>query len=95
MHTVVVWLSADPARRTEVVRHLREDVLPWARSRPGFVSGQWLLSADGHRGGGVMVFESAEAAEQAVQGPRGSPRDDARAWNIDHVEIYEQVAELA
>ena len=92
-HTVVVQLSADPQRRAEVARHLREDVVPWARSRPGFVSGQWLLSADGGRAGGVLVFESAEFAEQAAQGPRGNPRDEARAWNIDSVEVYEQVAE--
>lgn len=37
-------------------------------------------------------FESAEAAEQAAEAPRNYARDDARAWNIESVELYEQVA---
>jgi hypothetical protein len=92
MHTVVVRMSTDPSRRADVVRHLRDDIVGWARTRPGFVSGQWLLAADGQHGGGVIVFDSAEAAESAARAPRDYGRDEARAWNIDSVEIYEQVA---
>lgn len=92
MHTVMVRMSTDPARREDVVRHLRDDVVGWVKSRPGFVSGQWLLSADGGAGGGVIVFDSADAAEQAAEGPRRYTRDEARAWNVDSVEVYEQVA---
>lgn len=91
MHTVVVTMSTDPSRRQEVVRHLRDDVVPWATSRTGFVSGRWLLTIDGHRGAGVLLFDSAEAAHRAAAAPRTYPRDEARAWNIESVEVYEQV----
>ena len=90
-HTLVVRMSADPSRRDDVVRHLREDVVPWARSRPGFVAGQWLLDPGGARGAGVLVFDSRESAEQAARGPRGYTRDETRAWNVEAVEVYEQV----
>jgi hypothetical protein len=92
MHTIVVRMAADPSRTEDVVRHIRDDVVGWARSRPGFVSGQWLLATDGLRGLGVIVFDSADTAEQAAAGPRNYTRDEARAWNVDSVEVYEQVA---
>ena len=92
MHTMLVRMSTDPGHREDVVAHLRDDIVPWARSRPGFVSGQWLLTADGTEGSGVVVFDSAEAAERAAEGPRTYARDDARAWNIESVAVYEQVA---
>ena len=91
MHTVVVKMSADPSRRDDVARHLREDVVPWARSQPGFVSGQWHMAPDGGAGGGVMLFDSADAAEQAAQAPRDYPRDAGRAWNVEQVDVYEQL----
>ena len=63
-----------------------------ARLLPGFVSGQWLLDPGSKQGLGVVVFSSAEAAADAAGGPRGFPRDDARAWNVEDVAVYEQVS---
>jgi len=91
MHTMVVQMSIDPSRVDEVARHLREDIVAWARRQPGFVTGQWLRSADGSAGMGVVVFASEAAATSATQGPRGLPRDDGRAWNIESVTVYEQL----
>jgi len=91
MHTMVVRMSIDPSRAAEVARHLREDIVGWAKQQPGFVTGQWLRSADGREGMGVVVFASGEAAASAAQGPRSFPRDDARAWNIDSVTVYQQL----
>ena len=91
MHTMVVLLSTDPSRPDEVARHLREDVLGWAKRQPGFVSGQWLRSADRRGGMGVVVFTSEDAATTAARGPCSSPRDDHRAWNIENVTVYEQL----
>ena len=91
MHTMVVQMSIDPSRVDEVARHLREDIVAWAKQQPGFVSGQWLRSADGSEGMGVVVFASEAAAIGATQGPRGLPRDDGRAWNIENVTVYEQL----
>jgi hypothetical protein len=91
MHTMVVLMSTDPSRPEEVARHLREDVLGWAKRQPGFVSGQWLRSADRRGGMGVVVFASEDAATIAARGPRSSPRDGNRAWNIENVTVYEQL----
>lgn len=91
MHTMVVRMSIDPSRAEEVARHLREDIVGWAKQQPGFVSGQWLRSADGSDGMGVVVFASQDAATTAAQGPRNFPRDDTRAWNVESVTVYEQL----
>lgn len=91
MHTMVVRMTIDPARSEEVASHLRNDIVGWAKQQPGFVSGQWLRSADGGDGMGVVVFASENAAATAAQGPRAFPRDDARAWNIQSVTVYEQI----
>ena len=91
MHTMVVQMSIDPSRTQAVTRHLREDIVSWARQQPGFVSGQWLLSPGQDHGMGVVVFASKDAATAAAQGPRSFPRDDGRAWNVEDVTVYEQV----
>ncbi len=91
MHTMVVRMSIDPARTEVVARHLREDIVNWARQQPGFVSGQWLLGPAHGSGMGVVVFDSEDAATAAARGPRGFPRDEARPWNVEDVTIYQQV----
>jgi hypothetical protein len=91
MHTMVVQMSIDPSRAEVVTRHLRDDIVSWARQQPGFVSGQWLLGPGQHDGMGVVVFASKDAATVAAQGPRNFPRDEDRAWNVEDVTIYEQV----
>jgi hypothetical protein len=91
MHTMVVQMSTDPSRPEEVARHLCEDVVGFARRQPGFVSGQWVLSADRSAGMGIVVFASEEAATRAAQGPRNHARNDGRAWNIESVTVYEQL----
>jgi hypothetical protein len=95
MHTIVVTMSADPERRAETVTHLQRDVEPWATKQAGFVSGQWLATPDGTQGLGVIVFETREQAELAARGPRSYRRDDERAWNVDRVDVFEQVAHAA
>ena len=94
MYTMVVRMSADPARLDEVSRHFENDVVGWAKQQPGFVSGQWLCAPSGEEALGIVVFESAEAADNAAKGPRGyglNARDATRAWNIEDVTVYEQV----
>ena len=91
MHTMVVQMSTDPSRTDVVTRHLREDIVNWARQQPGFVSGQWLLGSGQTRGLGVVVFASEDAATAAAQGPRSFPRDEGRAWNVEDVTVYQQV----
>jgi hypothetical protein len=91
MHTMVVQMSIDPARTDVVTRHLREDIVSWARQQPGFISGQWLLGPGQTHGMGVVVFASEDAATAAAHGPRNFRRDQARAWNVEDVTVYQQV----
>lgn len=91
MHTMVVQMSIDPSQTDAATRHLREEVVSWARQQPGFVSGQWLLDPRRSQGLGVVVFATGDAAFAAAQGPHSYPRDDDRAWNIEDVTVYEQV----
>jgi hypothetical protein len=92
MHTLVVKMTVDPARSVEAARHLRDDVVAWAKVQPGFVSGQWLLSDDGAIGLGIVAFTSKEAAVTAAAGPRSYRRESKRAWNVDDVTICAHVA---
>jgi hypothetical protein len=92
MHAIVVNMTTDPNRDEEVVRHLREDIIAWARQQPGFVHGEWLLSENRDAGMGFVLFDSAETATRAAIGPRHSTNDGDRAWNISGVTLFEQVA---
>jgi len=91
MHTMIVQMSTDPSRAEEVARHLHDDVVEWAKQQSGFVSGQWVLSADRSEAMGVVVFASEDAANTAAQGPRRNRREDSRAWSVESVTVYEQL----
>jgi hypothetical protein len=95
MHTIVVTMSVDPERRLDAVTHLQRDVAPWATKQAGFVSGHWLATPDGKQGLGVISFETLEQAELAARGPRSYQRDEQRAWNVEQVDVFEQVAQAA
>ena len=66
MHAVVVSVSisgdADPQ---EVIRHLRENIVPSISQAPGFVKGYWVRLEGGNQGRAVIVFESEDAARGA------------------------------
>ena len=92
MNTMVVTMRLDASRSEEVDRHLREDVVSWAKSQPGFVSGQWIRLSGGDQGMGVVVFESEEQANDAARGPRSQPWVEGRPWNTESVAVFELVA---
>jgi Antibiotic biosynthesis monooxygenase. len=69
MHTMVVRMSIDPERADEAARHLREDVVAWARQQPGFVNGQWLRSPDGSEGNRRGRVRLARRCGQRRPGP--------------------------
>jgi hypothetical protein len=93
MNTVVVDMKLDPDRAEDVDRHLREDVVGWAKGQPGFISGQWLRLAGGDHGMGVLIFASEEQANAAAGGPRSQPWVEGRAWNTNFVTVFETVAQ--
>ena len=91
-HALVVRMSLDPVRPDDTIQHLRRDVTAWATRQPGFVSGQWLCNPDSTQALGIVTFKTKPDADAAAQGPRANQPDRARAWNIDAVDIYDQVA---
>lgn len=83
-HAVVMRVklpnSAEPG---EGLRMLREQVVPHAKSQPGFQSGKWMNA--GGNGLGVVVFDSeqnAEAAKDLLKPPPGGPE-------LVSVDVYE------
>lgn len=93
MNTMVVTMKLDAGRSEEVDRHLREDVASWAKRQAGFISGQWLRLPGGDQALGIVVFESAEQADAAAQGPRSQPSVEGRAWNTESVAVYELIVQ--
>ena len=93
MYAMVVRMSLDPDRRPDVITHFRNDVAGWAGRQHGFVSGQWFCTTHGGDGLGVVVFEDEADVAAAMRGPSSTQHDETRAWNIDEVEVFEQVAQ--
>jgi hypothetical protein len=92
MHTLVVTMTTDPNRTSEVSIHLQNDVTAWAKMQPGFVSGEWLISDHREAAMGVVLFDTVDAANRAAAGPRRFVHDANRAWNITTVTVYDPVA---
>ncbi len=93
MSTLLVTMSIDPHRLEEARRHLREDVLGWASSQPGFLRGHWYANEDNTRGYGVVDFDTAQAAHAAADGPRGYTREASRAWNVESVDVLNDIVQ--
>ena len=94
-HLMMVSMKVDDARHELVDAHLRDDVQPWASRQPGFVSGRWARSPGGDLAYGLVVFETAEQATAAAQGPRSQPSVEGRAWNTIDVAVLEVVAQAS
>lgn len=68
MYVRLVSLSgADPEKRENAIQTMRENVLPTLRSYDGFAGYIGLYDAEGGRAGGVILFETKEAAEAAEE----------------------------
>jgi hypothetical protein len=82
VHAVVVDVTIndyDSARK-----QLDERVVPMVKQQPGFVSGVWFNPSEG-KGRSVMVFDSEDAANAAVEVLREGPQNDA--VSLDNVVI--------
>jgi len=92
MYAMVVRMSLDPDRRPDVITHFQRDVAGWAGGLAGFISGRWFCTPDGADGLGVVMFDAEADVVAIARGPRSSQYDDERAWNIDQIQVFEQVA---
>jgi heme-degrading monooxygenase HmoA len=90
MHAVVVRVSIKDQEAAE--KALREQVVPQVSQAPGFKAGYWTRADDGSNGISMIVFESEDSAQGALQRLReaGSPNPDA--VEIESAELREVVA---
>jgi hypothetical protein len=68
---------------------LREQGVPRLRQAPGFVTAHWVKLGE-NSGASMVIFESEEAAQAAVQQLRANPPPSG-AVTIDSVEVGEVV----
>ena len=88
MHALLVSVSIDPARQSEVEANLHEGLVPMVKSLPGFVAGYWLRPEAG-QALSVMIFDTEEHA-RAGSPPAGATPN--LAVTIDRVECREVAA---
>lgn len=88
MHGLVFEVTIDPARGDEAEKLLHETVVPPVKALPGFVTAYWLRSDDGTRGVSVVVFESEETAQNALDnGPRPPEGAPATIIRVDRMAV--------
>lgn len=73
MHAVLVTVAIDPAGVEESQRVLREQVVPRVKAFDGFVRGFWTAGENSTQGVSLVVFQTAQDAENAAKMVRESP----------------------
>jgi hypothetical protein len=93
MYAVIVRVKIDAGRGDEATKTLHEEVVPMAKSSPGFVRGLWLRSTDGQTGRGVVVFNNEENARAAAESAQAMATTGGRPVTFESTEVVEVVAE--
>ena len=87
MYAIVAASKLKPGATPDVTQNL----LHGLRGAPGFVSGAIAWSTDGERGRSMILFETEDAAEAALEGALSSIPDDA-PLEVESAEVCEVVA---
>jgi len=87
MYAVVTTVRIADREKSE--QFLKDQVIPAVSQAPGFVTGHWA-NIGGDRGASMTVYESEEAARQAVEGFVAPPRD---VVTIESMEVGEVVGQ--
>jgi hypothetical protein len=88
MYAVLVKVRIKSGRHDEAMRLLQANVVPDVKGAPGLVRGTWF--GDTETGHGLMVFQSADQAQQ-MAGMVSAGDDDP--VEIQDVKVYEVNAE--
>ena len=86
MHALVFDVTIKDRAHGE--QFLKERIVPGVSQLPGFVAGYWVTT-DESRGTSLVVFESEDAAQSAME---GGPRPPEDAVTINTVKLGEVVA---
>ena len=92
MHGMVVKVKIDAARFDEAEQGLNEMVVPTVKAQPGFVRGTWLHDRAQNRGIGVVVYESKDAAQAAMEmfeQMRAAPESANDPVTVESAELYD------
>jgi hypothetical protein len=92
MHAVIGQVNIDPSRRDDAVKLLSEVTVPRVKAMSGFVSGTWCRNLDGNRGISMLLFETEEAALDAVEQVRQGPPPGSPATFVS-ADVFEVVAQ--
>ena len=82
MHAAVFRVTIKDREKGE--KFLKEQIVPTVSQAPGFVAGYWVNL--GEQGTSVVVFESEDAARQAVEG-NPPPADAVTVESMDFGEV--------
>jgi hypothetical protein len=88
MHAVLVEVRFKSGRHDDAMRMLQAQVVPDVKGASGFVRGTWF--GDTETGHGLMVFQSADEAQQMAGTVTGG---DDYPVEIKDVKVYEVTAE--
>jgi heme-degrading monooxygenase HmoA len=86
MNAVVVRVTIND--RESATQGLREQVVPRVSQAPGFVAGYWTRKEGTDTGLSMILFESEDAANSAVEQLRGTAPEGVV---IDDIEVREVV----
>jgi len=89
---MAVNVTIKDGRGPEADEQLHTVVIPMLKSLPGFVANYHMVTADGTKGLGVIIFDSEENAAAAAQGLAAMPRPEDNPVTIDRVDTYQVIA---
>jgi hypothetical protein len=85
MHAIAVRVNIHDF--DTAVTSLREHIVPRVKQAPGFVAGYWTRKDD--QGMALLVFESEEAAEGAVEPVRAGATEGVTLESVEVREVVE------
>jgi heme-degrading monooxygenase HmoA len=88
MHATVVKVTINDSDAAE--EYLKNEVVPRVSGAPGFKAGWWTRSLDRSNGMGVVVWESEEAANRAVEALKAQA--SSGHVELQDIEVREVVA---
>ena len=87
MHAVVVRVTVNDGEAA--TSHLREEVVPFVKQSPGFVTAHWVRLEGSNQGASMLVFESEDTAREAAGQIKAPPNDAVVIESIDVGEVVE------
>ena len=83
MHAVIFRVTLKDREKGEAF--LKEEIVPSLSQAPGFVAGYWVNL--GAQGTSMIVFESEDAARQAIEQGGPPPEDAVQVESMDFGEV--------